>query len=77
VLGLGQEVGHLAGVDAGLALDAGLQEFLATGLEGAVQLGDELEGLEGEDGFVARLEGALICMPWGRLRLMEAPLGEG
>jgi hypothetical protein len=65
VLGFRQEVGHFAGVDAGLALDAGLQQFLATGLEGAVQLGDELEGFRGEDGFVARLSGALICMPAG------------
>jgi hypothetical protein len=55
VLGFRQEVGHFAGVDAGLALDAGLQQFLATGFEGAVQLGDELEGFRGEDGFVARL----------------------
>jgi hypothetical protein len=55
-LGFRQEVGHFAGVDAGLALDAGLQQFLATRLEGAVQLGDQFEGFQGEDGFVARFE---------------------
>jgi hypothetical protein len=43
VLGFRQEVGHFAGVDAGLALDAGLQQFLAAGFEGAVQLGDQFE----------------------------------
>jgi hypothetical protein len=52
VLGFGQEVGHFAGVDAGLALDAGLQQFLATGFEGAVQLGDQFQGLGRQDGFV-------------------------
>jgi hypothetical protein len=53
VLGLGQEVGHLAGVDAGLALDARLlQQFLAARLEGAVQLGDQFQRLGREDGGV-------------------------
>jgi hypothetical protein len=52
VLGLGQEVGHFAGIDAGLALDALLQQFLAARLEGAVQLGDQFQRLGRQDGGV-------------------------
>jgi hypothetical protein len=44
VLGFGQEIGHFAGIDAGLAGDAGLQQFLAARLEGAMQLGDQRHG---------------------------------
>jgi hypothetical protein len=45
VRGFRQEVGHFAGIDAGLARDAGLEQFLATAFEGAVQLGDQFEGV--------------------------------
>ena len=48
----------LAGIDAGLAGDAGLQQFLAAGFEGAVQLGDQSQRVVGEDGFVTRLDRA-------------------
>jgi hypothetical protein len=44
----------LAGVEALRALDARLQQFLATRLEGAVQLRDEGERFGREDRFVAR-----------------------
>ncbi len=56
--GFRQEVGHFAGIDARLALDAGLQQFLATGFEGAVQLGDQRQRVVGEDGFVTGLDRA-------------------
>jgi hypothetical protein len=52
VFRLGQEVGHLAGIDADLALDALLQQFLAARLEGAVQLGDQFQRLRRQDGGV-------------------------
>jgi len=52
VLGLGQEVGQLAGVDAGLTGDTCLEEFLAAWFEGAVQLGDQCQRVGGEYGFV-------------------------
>ncbi len=51
VLGFRQEVGHFAGIDARLALDAGLEQFLAAGFASAVQLGDEFQGPGAEDGF--------------------------
>jgi hypothetical protein len=41
-----------------------------------VQLGDQLEGFRGEDGFVARLERGVDLHAGGRVRLMVAP-GEG
>ena len=41
--GLGEEVGALAGVEPLGALGAGREQLLAARLEGAVQLGDELE----------------------------------
>ncbi|KAF0164419.1 MAG: hypothetical protein FD157_2026 [Rhodocyclaceae bacterium] len=41
VLGFGQEVGHFTGIDARLAHDAGLEQFLAAWLEGAMQFGDQ------------------------------------
>jgi hypothetical protein len=57
MFGFREEAGHLAGVDAGLAGDARLEQFLASGFESAMQLGDEFEGLGGQDGFVLRLDG--------------------
>jgi len=51
VLGFRQEVGQFAGVDTGLAGNAGLEQLLAAGFESAVQLGDEFQCLGGEDGF--------------------------
>jgi hypothetical protein len=66
VFRLGQEVGHLAGIDAGLALDALLQQFLAARLEGAVQLGDQFQRLGRQDGGVFGGNGALIWTPAGR-----------
>ena len=56
MLGFRQEVGHFAGIDAGLAGNAGGQQFLAAALEGAVQLGDQFEGFKSQDGFVLRLD---------------------
>ena len=72
VRGFRQEVGHFAGVDAGLARDAGLQQFLAACLEGAVQLGDQRQRIMGQDGFVTRLDRAGDLHACGRLRLMES-----
>ena len=53
-LRLGQEVGPLAGVEPPRAVGTRRQQFLAARLEGAVQLGDELERLGGQDGLKAR-----------------------
>ena len=47
VLGLGQEVGLLAGVERGLAGDAGGEQFLAAGVEAALQADEEGEWLPG------------------------------
>ena len=58
VLGFRQEVGHFAGVDARLARDAGLQQFLAAAFEGAVQLGDQGQRIMGQNGFVTGLDRA-------------------
>jgi len=46
---LGEERGQLAGVDGLLAVLAALEQLEALAVEGAVQLGEELEGLGGED----------------------------
>ena len=46
--GLGQEIGHLARVEALLALVAGCQQFLAARIETALQVGDEGNCLLGE-----------------------------
>jgi hypothetical protein len=56
VLGLRQEVGAFAGIQALGALDAGGQQLLAARLEGAAQLGNEGECLGGQDLFVAGLD---------------------
>lgn len=55
MFGLGQEVEQVATVNLGLALDAALQQGLAGAIEGAVQQGQEGDGLLGEDlaGLVA------------------------
>ena len=47
--GLRQEVGHLAGVNADLALDAGFQQFLTARLESAMQFGDERQRIVGQN----------------------------
>jgi hypothetical protein len=73
VRGFRQEVGHLAGVDARLASDACLEQFLAAAFEGAMQPGDQRQRVDGQDGFVTRLDRAGDCTPCGRLRLMAAP----
>ena len=49
VLGLGEEVGQVALVDLGLAIDAALQQGLAGGIEGAVQDGEESTCFLGQD----------------------------
>jgi hypothetical protein len=49
VFGLGEEVGEFAGVEAGLALLAGGQQLATAAVEAAMQVGDEGEGLRGED----------------------------
>lgn len=49
VLGLGEEVGQNTPVKLGLANLAALEEGLASVVEGAVQEGEEGEGLGGED----------------------------
>src|SRR5699024_11841596 len=49
VLGLREEVEVLAGRDPVLAILAGLQQLLATGLELTVQLGNEREGVLGDE----------------------------
>src|SRR5574343_558528 len=75
VLGFRQEVRHFAGINAGLALDAGLQQFLAAAFEGAVQLGDQFEGFEGQDGFVTRLDVAGDLHALGQVEAHEKLLG--
>ena len=45
--GFGEEVGLFAGVEAGLAGDAGCKELFAARVEGAVQLDDEGRALRG------------------------------
>ena len=47
--GLGQEVGALAGVEAGLAFGPGGQQLPPAGVEAVVQAGEELDRLRGED----------------------------
>ncbi|OIQ92942.1 hypothetical protein GALL_251570 [mine drainage metagenome] len=47
--GFRQEVRPYAGIQAGLNLDALLQEFLAARFEAAAKLGDEIECFESED----------------------------
>jgi hypothetical protein len=47
--GLGEEVRPLAGLEPLLSLHADLQQLLADGVEAAMQPGDELERLVGED----------------------------
>lgn len=49
VLGLGEEIGQNTPVKLGLADLAALEEGLASVIEGAVQEGEEGEGLGGED----------------------------
>ena len=47
--GLGQEVGAVAGVEAGLSLGPGRQQIPAAGVEPSVEPGDELDGLRCQD----------------------------
>lgn len=49
MLGLGEEVREDATVDLGLADDAALEEVLAASVEGALEEGEEGEGLRGKD----------------------------
>lgn len=49
VLGLGEEVGELAGIDSGLSSDSSSKELVSSGIEGSVQGGDESQSLLGED----------------------------
>lgn len=58
MFGLGQEVREGALVQFGLADLAALQQLLAGVVEGAVQQGEEGEGLGGEDFAVLLLDGA-------------------
>ena len=48
-LGLGEEVEHLARGQLAVAVVAGLEQLAAPGVEGAVQVGQELQRLWGED----------------------------
>lgn len=59
MLGLGQEVGRLAGIEALLALGAEREQALAGLVEATMQVGDEGERLRGEDLLEAGLQGAL------------------
>lgn len=58
VLGLGEEVGERALVELGLADLAALEEGLAGAVEGALQEGEEGEGLGGQDLALRLLDGA-------------------
>ncbi len=49
----GEEVGLLAGVERGLAGDAGGEELLAAAIELALEADDEGEGFGGENAVVA------------------------
>lgn len=49
VLGLGEEVGELAGVDSSLSSNSSSKELVSSGIEGSVQGGDESKSLLGED----------------------------
>jgi len=57
VLGLGQEVGQDAAVELGLADHALLEQFLAAGVEGAVQQGEEDGGVLAQGLFGLVVEG--------------------
>ncbi len=56
--GLGQEVGPLAGVEAGLPLGAGLEQLEPAGVEAAMQVRDEAEGFRGQHLLAPRRGGA-------------------
>ena len=53
-----QVAADFAGIDAGLAGNAGLQQFLAAAFEGAVQLGDQGQRIMRQNGFVTGLDRA-------------------
>src|SRR5262249_59982371 len=58
VLGLVQEVQRAAGGEVGLALLAADQQLTAAGVEGPVQVGDEIKRPGGEDLIVAVAHGS-------------------
>ncbi len=58
VRGLGQEVGQVAGVEAGLTRLAGFQQLAATGVEAAMQVGHEGQRVMAQDLVEARAHGA-------------------
>jgi hypothetical protein len=76
VLRLGQEVRHLAGVDARLALDALGEQFLAARGEGAVQLGDEGQRVVREDLFEARMDRCVDLHAGGQVEAHDGSLVE-
>ena len=56
--GLGEEVGHLAGIEPRLALDAQREQHLAPGIEAAVKRGEEGQRL-----LADHLAGARMVAP--------------
>ena len=58
VLGFRQKVWHFTGVDAGLALNAGLEQFLTARFKGAVQLGNKSQCFGRQDFVVTRIDWA-------------------
>src|SRR5215813_13601649 len=53
---LGEEIRHFAGIDARLARTARLEQFLALGIESAMQLGYEGERVVSKDFIEARMQ---------------------
>ena len=70
--GFGQEVGQVSAVDCVLAFYAGGEKRVASRCEAAGEVGQEVNGGQGEDGFVFGQDVGAISMPGGRSRGMGA-----
>jgi hypothetical protein len=67
ISGFRKEVGHLAGVDSRLAVDARLQQLLADAFERTVQFGDQSQRVGRQNGFVSGLDGGVDFHSGGQI----------